>query len=211
MAIIGEQLLNPEQNWTRIDDSDKNFFNYNGSWNFTTTNNFCYKRTVSNNNDFNSNVDFSFKGIGLRIIIYKQTGSQCETVEVNVDGNLYYYNGRAYDVGASVSQCLVFELVDLKNEIHNVSIKAKDGSTYSRFFIDAVDIKNAVIADIKRNTVIASNIYEDDNVIRKDYIGILENCTLSNVDVLETINIVSNNEVQQMNIKTVFSEQFILE
>lgn len=58
---------------------------------------------------------------------------------------------------------------------------------------------------------ITSQNYEDECVVRKDYIGTLEDCSLASIDVLETSNKVSNNEVKDYKIRTISDDKFILE
>lgn len=58
---------------------------------------------------------------------------------------------------------------------------------------------------------INSKDYVNDNILRKDYIGNLEESSLASIDILEISNKVSNNDIKSFNIRTNSDDKFILE
>ncbi|MCU6710087.1 hypothetical protein M6D81_15425 [Paenibacillus sp. J5C_2022] len=140
MAIVGQQLLEPEEGWRRYDDRDS-LLRYFGTWK-TITGSTHYNSTLlyadGSSGDLNY-IYFSFEGKALRVI-----GLQQNTDSTLVDNNIVIeINGSIFSFTALrgnyvVSQCLLFETDILPYGVHSVKIYPK--TIGKRFFIDAIDI-----------------------------------------------------------------------
>jgi uncharacterized protein YjdB len=134
-ATLGQQLLQPEDGWQRIDDMDKNF----AYTNLVTIdpNNFYYNSTVhvdSNRDKAEGKINFKFYGTKLRIIAERYTMKYTFSQhKIKIDGQLY----DIYDLPNVVSQSIVYEIQNLQSGVHDVEIIT---SMNNQFAFDAIDI-----------------------------------------------------------------------
>ncbi|MNB86268.1 Amylopullulanase precursor [compost metagenome] len=134
-ASIGQISFTPDNGWKRIDDSNSAFVYTGSSW--YTLNSGFYNSTTHVTTGAQENVKFKFQGTKLRII--SETAPNRPTnVKVSIDGKDYTYSGYgAY----SQEQVLVFEVTDLVNGIHSVTITNPTQGKYMDF--DAIDIDDS--------------------------------------------------------------------
>ncbi|QJD87599.1 fibronectin type III domain-containing protein [Cohnella herbarum] len=137
-AIVGQQLLQPESGWKRIDDSDPSI-KY-------SSNRVSGGTTAAFNNTYNllfqnESVEFKFKGTKLRIINMYYYANQSDNVKVLIDGVEYTYS--CAGDGREVWQVLAFEKLNLTDTIHTVKItNAHENSNY-HIYMDAIDIDDS--------------------------------------------------------------------
>ncbi|MEW9096533.1 MAG: hypothetical protein AB2417_15750 [Clostridiaceae bacterium] len=115
---INQQLLQPEQGWKRIDDTDSNI-EYIGNWK-PYDNSGLWGGSSKYTNDKNSSIRFSFTGSKIRII------SEVSSIDKR-DDNIILIDGNEYKFSESYSptrfRIVVFEKIDLHNGNHYVEIK----------------------------------------------------------------------------------------
>ncbi|PHF52244.1 hypothetical protein COI41_22120 [Bacillus toyonensis] len=131
-AKVGDQLLQPEDGWKRIDDTDENI-KYLGNWKTTKESN-NYNSTIHYNTTSGVQVSyqFEFSGSKLRIIGFGDTGYD-KSAKITIDGiteDIVYYQSK------SGSQIIVYEKLNLKLGTHTVKV---EGSIIS---LDAIDIED---------------------------------------------------------------------
>ena len=140
MAELGQQLSQPEAGWKRYDDSNSNFLyltqhnymtNYSSGYNLTAR----FWEKEYNIPDVKS-IYFKFKGTKLRIIAY-MSDDRATNCKVVVDSVSYTMNQRA---SSSKAMALCFELTNLNNKIHTVSIWTGRNGWYANLVFDAIDI-----------------------------------------------------------------------
>lgn len=137
IAQVGDQLLQPEAGWQRIDDSDSKI-KYTGSW--TTASNNVYHNgtvhhlasTLSSDEIKNSLINFRFFGSKIRIIAQQYT-DYSNDIKIKIDGEEFKFS----ENGTSIVQLLVFEKLDLEEKVHEVEMYSFDGV---RWQLDAIDI-----------------------------------------------------------------------
>ncbi|EPC8408909.1 hypothetical protein ACR3AM_003183 [Bacillus thuringiensis] len=135
-AKVGDQLLQPELGWKRIDDTDSNI-QYGGVWateskstHYNST--LHYKHDSSNPTDTNpSTIKFDFEGTKLRIIGLVATSSYDTNATIIIDGKSEVINFRG---DALKTQTLVYEKLNLPSGVHSVEIQG----IYLN--LDAIDI-----------------------------------------------------------------------
>lgn len=132
MAVIGDQLNNPESGWQRYDDTN-NMIVYTGTW-LTETLAGNYNGSAKYTSTRGSTMSFTFYGTKVRIIGGLYSG-RTTTAQVIIDGiNVGIINE---DSTTSRTKALVFEKIDLSQGKHVVQIKAVDSKT---LILDAVDV-----------------------------------------------------------------------
>ena len=132
MAVIGEQLLQPEAGWKRYDDRNKYFFATHCELLIGATH---YNETVTKLNT-NSKLTIKFTGSRIRVIGYHSTTQGIATFVI--DNTLIgTYNCNVNPVGA---QRLIFEMTELSNEEHTITI---ENNSVRMIQIDAIDIDEA--------------------------------------------------------------------
>lgn len=136
-ATVGDQLLEPEDGWKRIDDTDDNL-KYIGSWilnknNSSNISTSCYNKTYHGGQD---SINFKFKGTKLRIISLATHTNRSENIQVKIDDiNVGTYSERST---TPTAQILFFEKTGLENSIHSVEIINNTRDNY--IDLDAIDI-----------------------------------------------------------------------
>ncbi|WP_223553110.1 LamG-like jellyroll fold domain-containing protein [Lysinibacillus sphaericus] len=135
MATIGQQLLQPESDWKRYDDSHANI-KYNGVWDSNTSNSGSWNNTRHLSNNTTKSLKFKFKGTKLRIIV-NTSGNRTTDAIVNIDGQDYTFSTKFTTSSSILPTYLAHEVTGLEDKIHDVEIT----DTTSNFLdIDAVDI-----------------------------------------------------------------------
>lgn len=135
MAIIGEQLLQPESGWKRYDDTDLKiqYYNFNNAYTVQAGN---YNNTMSYSSLSNAEIHFSFTGTKLRLITQINTSSRTPSLDIIVDGNIYLTTAH---YGSLVYSGLFFELLDLPEGVHTAIIK-RTSTDLGFIVLDAIDI-----------------------------------------------------------------------
>ncbi|MEJ9237131.1 hypothetical protein P4K47_19020 [Bacillus cereus] len=131
-AKVGDQLLQPEDGWKRIDDTDANI-KYLGNWKTTKeSNNFNSTIHYNTTSGVQVSYQFEFSGSKLRIIGFGDAGYD-KSAKITIDGiteDIVYYQSK------SGSQIIVYEKLNLKPGTHTVKV---EGSIIS---LDAIDIED---------------------------------------------------------------------
>ena len=137
MANIGDQLLQPETGWKRIDDKNE-LINYYGEW--------LYQEETEKSNGGGTIInpstsleqiqsayaEFYFFGSKIRIISeYYEQSSMKYTMEI--DGEKIVTSAK----GVLKFQCIISEKLNLDKKPHKVKIYSGDDK---RISIDAIDI-----------------------------------------------------------------------
>lgn len=133
MAKIGEQLLEPENSWKRIDDTDSNIVYEGTGWkayDFTEVYNGIYHRS-GNKED---KLHFYFKGSKIRLITAVNT-NRSNNIFVTIDGNKDVYS--EYSATNTV-KVLVYEKKDLEDTLHLLEITNNATSGY--ISLDCIDL-----------------------------------------------------------------------
>lgn len=138
MAKVGDQLLQPESGWKRIDDNYEHIkyteFNYG-------THPSCYGNTYhqcaiygSNISNANNKIQFNFYGSKIRIIGLRNS-AYSNNVEIDIDGVKENFSCS----GNELYECLLYEKNELSKKEHIVTIVAKHIPQLG-YLVDAVDI-----------------------------------------------------------------------
>lgn len=138
-SSVGKQLTVPEAGWRRYDDTDSRI-KYNGTgWSYNINNTGYYNNSnnATKNSNLYANISFKFKGTKLRIID-ALSNNRSNNIQINVDDTIYEYS--SYTSGSNVLACLVFEISNLNNTIHSVTIKNMDTDISRYIALDAIDI-----------------------------------------------------------------------
>lgn len=203
MAEIGQQLFSPEKGWVRF-NNNHSMFTYEGNWRYENTVKKYFNSDVHYTESIGDICKFNFLGTGLRIISLKNNGiGVADNIKITIDGEEFFYSNNGE---TQMFQVLLFEKLNLELKQHEVIIESIQNKA---LYMDCIDILPRLIG--VNNIQISSKEYSSENVIRKDYIGTLDTCTLSKIEILETSNKVSNNEIHQENIRTLSEDKFILE
>lgn len=130
-ATVGESLIEPEAGWKRYDDSDVNIISGNGlgSTTFADT----YKQTIRAMKGVGQQIKFKFSGTKLRIISREWVNVGSTINEITIDGQTELFSTR----GSNVLVALVYEKLNLSNQVHTVTITLKQDTN---FYLDAIDI-----------------------------------------------------------------------
>lgn len=136
MATVGDQLLNPESGWQRIDDANKNI-KYNGNWISATGDPNTYAGTAhyfTLGGTTENSIEFYFYGTKLRIIDMYWS-NRVNNVTVELDGVISSYNPNN---STNKYRVIVFERLNLQYGFHKVKLTTT--STSNNFSLDAIDI-----------------------------------------------------------------------
>ncbi|WP_339169363.1 hypothetical protein MKX75_09090 [Paenibacillus sp. FSL R5-0341] len=136
MATVGDQLLNPESGWQRIDDANKNII-YNGNWISATGDPNTYAGTAhyfTLSGATTNSIEFYFYGTKLRIIDMYWS-NRVNNVTVELDGVISSYNPNN---STNKYRVIVFERLNLQYGFHKVKLTTT--STSNNFSLDAIDI-----------------------------------------------------------------------
>lgn len=148
MAIVGEQLLQPEAGWKRCDESEIRSINKNCS---SESNSTYYGGSSTLLKSTDSSYKFKFYGNKLRLISDKNSNRPKDNTKITIDGIEYIAN--SYN-SQPIPQVLAISLENLENSIHEVVISpVKEGFVV----VDCIDInEEGYIADLplEKNRII---------------------------------------------------------
>ena len=148
MAIVGEQLLQPETGWKRYDESNIRSINKNCS---SEANSAYYGGSITLLKSTDSSYKFKFYGNKLRLISDKNSNRPKDNTKITIDGIEYVAN--SYN-SQPISQVLAISLENLENSIHEVVISpVKEGFVV----VDCIDInEDGYIVDLplEKNSII---------------------------------------------------------
>lgn len=136
-AKVGDQLLQPESGWKRMDDADSNI-QYDGKWNFITTQKGAYNETIhyySAPSGSTEEASATFKFIGTKLRLVALSSYFQKKAILKIDGisyDLTKVEGRSPING--VQQTLMFEATELEDKEHLVELSGID------ITLDAIDI-----------------------------------------------------------------------
>lgn len=134
MAVLGEQLLQPDNGWTRYDESNIRPIIKGSFWGKETLGIF-YGGSSIWLKSADSSYKFKFYGNKLRLISDRNTNRPQNNTKITIDGTEYICN----TYGQTNSQILTFDLSNLENSIHDVVISpVKEGLAT----IDCIDINS---------------------------------------------------------------------
>ncbi|MRS26408.1 hypothetical protein [Bacillus sp. RIT694] len=137
---VGDQLLQPEDGWQRIDDTDS-LLKYQGTWE-KGTNNSWYNGSwhYVPSKDSTGTVEFNFYGTQLRIIsLLDAAADHPDDVTITIDGVTEQYSQVS---PVRVYQGLAYEKLGLTKELHKVRIQCGTKNILYRLCLDAIDIDN---------------------------------------------------------------------
>ncbi|MFJ7033935.1 hypothetical protein ACIQUE_23670 [Bacillus cereus] len=136
-AKVGDQLLQPEFGWKRMDDADSNI-QYDGKWNFITTQKGAYNETIHyysapSGSTEEASASFKFKGTKLRLVALSSYFQKKAILKIDgISYDLTKVEGRSPING--VQQTLMFEATELEDKEHLVELSGID------ITLDAIDI-----------------------------------------------------------------------
>ncbi|MGH1276480.1 hypothetical protein ACQVWA_24165 [Bacillus cereus] len=134
---VGDQLLQPEAGWKRIDDTDSSFKYVGDWWKSGNTTPEWFNNTFHYVDGASGEVQFQFSGTKLRIIgCIHEYQYRSNDIKIIIDGQEEFYSEQATKVGY---QTLVYEKLGLAEGIHDVVIKSGTNSPFPLTF-DAIDI-----------------------------------------------------------------------
>ncbi|VXC86383.1 conserved hypothetical protein [Bacillus mycoides] len=138
-AKVGDQLLQPETGWTRVDDANP-LISYKGeSWNLGTgdrSSNYYNKTNYFRTVDSPGSLQFSFKGTGIRIVstLYNNVSAWTD-VSVEIDGVAVGKYAQANgNLSAAKYVALLFEKTGLNDGVHKIKLSG------TKMNMDAFDI-----------------------------------------------------------------------
>ncbi|WP_242480965.1 hypothetical protein [Bacillus cereus group sp. N11] len=135
---IGDQLLQPEDGWKRVDDTDS-LLKYQGTWE-KGTNNSWYNGSwhYVPSKDSTGAVEFNFYGTQLRIIsLLDAAADHPDDVTITIDGVTEQYSQVS---PVRVYKGLAYEKLGLTKELHKVRIQCGTKNILYRLCLDAIDI-----------------------------------------------------------------------
>ena len=131
MATIGEQLLQPETGWQRIEDTNT-LIKYDGNW--TSYEHSSFSGNSAHYNNTKDFVSFIFYGSKLRIISEYFNNRDTNNLIIIDDVE---YNFNCYS-STKESIVIAFEKLDLQKRCHTVKIANMNLGQY--FLLDCIDI-----------------------------------------------------------------------
>jgi hypothetical protein len=137
MATRGSQLTQPEEGWTRIDDSS-DIFTYTGSWGTQSSSGYYngFSKQIFNAAS-SGKISFSFSGTAIRILgTTLSNGNQDTDIRVAIDGVTYKFSNQS--PGGTMYQVILYEKLDLTPGEHTVTIT--QGSRFKLLAFDGIDI-----------------------------------------------------------------------
>ncbi|PFX69242.1 hypothetical protein COL39_26935 [Bacillus cereus] len=136
-AKVGDQLIQPEPGWKRIDDTDSSFKYVGDWWKSGNTTPEWFNNTFHYVDGALGEVQFQFSGTKLRIIgCIHESQYRSNDIKIIIDGQEEFYSEQATKVGY---QTLVYEKLGLAEGVHDVVIKSGTNSPFPLTF-DAIDI-----------------------------------------------------------------------
>lgn len=165
MANVGEQLLQPEAGWKRIEDNDEKLI-YLGNWNHI--NGDYSGGNISYTPDKKAKVKLYVKTNKIRLIYQSGRNYNPTDDSITIDGNNYLINSKQF--GVENRYTLVFEKNNLDNTIHEVILNPGTNGAYS-ITLDAIDISESgyLLTEDEYNKLISFNYLIYDNGTYKNY------------------------------------------
>ncbi|MGQ3477730.1 fibronectin type III domain-containing protein [Paenibacillus sp. TY11] len=171
-ATVGQKLSEPEAEWERYDDGDKNI-KYLGSW----ANDYFseeYNSTSKYTSQSGAQIKFSFYGTKLRLI-GTRSPDRPNNVQITIDDNI---NEVFSQNGPLLRQNLSFEKTGLPEGRHNVTITVPQISA-GYYDLDAVDIdKNGKLLDVNTATNLKVTAGDSQVTLKWDRIENAESYTI---------------------------------
>ncbi|WP_322922632.1 fibronectin type III domain-containing protein [Paenibacillus campi] len=133
-ASVGQQLLQPESNWVRIDDSFSEI-KRDSTFKFISLPNEAYNNGYYGSTAKDATISFVFTGTKIRLIAPTAT-FQSKSIAVTIDGKSAGTYAAYSDT--RTMQVIVFEKTDLANAKHTIQLKNNDEGR--ELEIDAVDL-----------------------------------------------------------------------
>ncbi|MDA1763503.1 hypothetical protein PDK32_25040 [Bacillus cereus] len=137
-AKVGEQLLQPEAGWTRVDDANPIISYIGTDWLLVSDDkaskyyNQTNKYRVATTSQ--GSVQFSFKGTGIRIVSTLYHNNEWPDVSVEIDGVPVGNYVQSKDLPNFINQVLLFEKTGLTDSMHSIKL------TGTKMNMDAFDI-----------------------------------------------------------------------
>lgn len=158
------------------------------------------------------NTDFYFEvPIKIKELSFRETSEKSNTVYGSGETSVYYL----YEDGTSTLSTTLLDknVIGFRQKAQTHSNSGAANTFTYKLYIKEIsfDVVFAKPTENKNGLQLLSQTYDIDNVLRKDYIGNLEDCNIATYKILENINKVSNNEIKQTSIKTISEDKFILE
>lgn len=136
MARVGQQLLQPDSGWKRIEETDSNF-KLIGTW--TSFSSTLYSGSSLKVGSPPCSIEFNFTGRNLRFIGRTWDTSYTAKADVYIDGKLH---GSFSQTGSQAHRILNFEVLNLPSDNHYVKIV----NTINHLGFDAIDIdENGIV------------------------------------------------------------------
>ncbi|USL16433.1 hypothetical protein [Bacillus thuringiensis] len=137
-AKVGDQLIQPEPGWKRIDNIDTNIQYIGSNWTSDSDSTRQYYNNTCHNNlntDKSAQIKFNFKGTKLRLMcsVYENHSNK---VAISIDGQVQYYS-ESRVVDRAYGSVLCYEKLGLTDAVHEVTIKCENPGALS---LDAIDI-----------------------------------------------------------------------
>ncbi|MNB94369.1 hypothetical protein D3C75_415200 [compost metagenome] len=142
---VGDELKQPEEGWTRYDDSHEYIKYIGAGWSVLSNNSYYYQnaRHESSSSQINDSVRFVFKGTKLRIISCTYP-TYSDSININIDGVNETFS---LITSPHNHQILVYEKDGLDDKIHSVEISKLKKGTYSvDLIVDAIDIVGELLS-----------------------------------------------------------------
>ena len=138
LAKVGDQLIQPEPGWKRIDNIDTNIQYLGSNWTSDSDSTRQYYNNTCHNNlntDKSAQIKFNFKGTKLRLMcsVYENHSNK---VAISIDGQVQYYS-ESRVVDRAYGSVLCYEKLGLTDAVHEVTIKCENPGALS---LDAIDI-----------------------------------------------------------------------
>ncbi|MEJ9219412.1 hypothetical protein P4H46_14635 [Paenibacillus glucanolyticus] len=138
-AALGDSLPQPENGWTRYDDTNPNI-TYDGNWNvnngFSTNWNNGYTFTT----DKDATAKFGFTGTKIRFV-HTLASNNSEAILITIDGVSEIVNTKRTD---TTNFALVYEKLDLEPGYHTMELK-NINTPSGRLRVDAIDIDGELL------------------------------------------------------------------
>ena len=136
-AEIGSELVEPEAGWVRFDDRDANI-SYSGPWSHGTPQGTYYNVTYSETNNHSSSIQFNFTGTKLRLLGNRGTLYD-DNLLVNIDDEINDSFSQYAPTGNDMNR-LSYEISNLEDKEHYITITFGNGTNGSYFLIDSIDL-----------------------------------------------------------------------
>ncbi len=156
---VGQQLLQPEEGWKRVEEDNNNFSYINGkhtTWTKYSSDNYSggYSMRSNDSNGYLLKVKFNTVTDKIRIIMFSRYYCT-NNIEIKIDGIPYIFEARSYN---QINPTLCFEKKDLAYKEHTVEItNLLDSSTNNTIYFDSVDIdKDGQLKPYKETTKVES-------------------------------------------------------